>query len=330
MTTPQRQDRLRLRPARSTADDVLAASTCPASSRSSPAATPASGWRRRARSRRRRATSSCPRGGRGTRAGGARGHRRRRGRTSSTSATWTACAPSPSASSPPGARVDFVINNAGDHGLPGDARRARAGRRSSPPTTSATSRWSTCSGRRSPRTAAPASSRCPRAATSRSPIRWDDVHFEHGYDKWEAYGQAKTANVLFAVAPRRARQGRRRARVRGAPRRHPDPAAAPPAARGDGRAPAGSTRRATARRRSSRRREQGAATAGVGGHLAAARRHGRRLLRGLRHRRARRAPRTRPRGVAPYAVDPDEAARLWAVSAELTGVDALAASGSEV
>ncbi|MER6943240.1 SDR family NAD(P)-dependent oxidoreductase [Nonomuraea sp. NPDC000554] len=33
----------------------------------------------------------------------------------------------------------------------------------------------------------------------RSGIRWDDVHFEHGYDKWEAYGQAKTANVLFAV-----------------------------------------------------------------------------------------------------------------------------------
>ncbi|WP_329459678.1 SDR family NAD(P)-dependent oxidoreductase [Streptomyces sp. NBC_01497] len=33
----------------------------------------------------------------------------------------------------------------------------------------------------------------------RSPIRWDDIHFERDYDKWEAYGQAKTANVLFAV-----------------------------------------------------------------------------------------------------------------------------------
>jgi NAD(P)-dependent dehydrogenase (short-subunit alcohol dehydrogenase family) len=30
-------------------------------------------------------------------------------------------------------------------------------------------------------------------------IRWDDVQFEHGYDRWQAYGQAKTANVLFAV-----------------------------------------------------------------------------------------------------------------------------------
>jgi NAD(P)-dependent dehydrogenase (short-subunit alcohol dehydrogenase family) len=32
-----------------------------------------------------------------------------------------------------------------------------------------------------------------------SPIRWDDMHFERGYDKWQAYGQSKTANVLFAV-----------------------------------------------------------------------------------------------------------------------------------
>ncbi|MET7574984.1 SDR family NAD(P)-dependent oxidoreductase [Streptomyces sp. NPDC005492] len=33
-----------------------------------------------------------------------------------------------------------------------------------------------------------------------SDIRWDDIHFEHGpYDKWAAYGQAKTANMLFAV-----------------------------------------------------------------------------------------------------------------------------------
>jgi NAD(P)-dependent dehydrogenase (short-subunit alcohol dehydrogenase family) len=32
-----------------------------------------------------------------------------------------------------------------------------------------------------------------------SPIRWDDIHFEQGYDKWQAYGQSKTANVLFAV-----------------------------------------------------------------------------------------------------------------------------------
>ncbi|RLE24177.1 MAG: oxidoreductase [Actinobacteria bacterium] len=32
-----------------------------------------------------------------------------------------------------------------------------------------------------------------------SPIRWDDPQFESDYDKWIAYGQAKTANSLFAV-----------------------------------------------------------------------------------------------------------------------------------
>ena len=33
----------------------------------------------------------------------------------------------------------------------------------------------------------------------RSAIRWNDIHFATGYDKWEAYGQSKTANVLFAL-----------------------------------------------------------------------------------------------------------------------------------
>ena len=33
-----------------------------------------------------------------------------------------------------------------------------------------------------------------------SGIRWEDVHFTaEPYDKWQAYGQAKTANALFAV-----------------------------------------------------------------------------------------------------------------------------------
>ncbi|GAB5348529.1 oxidoreductase [Alteriqipengyuania sp. 357] len=33
-----------------------------------------------------------------------------------------------------------------------------------------------------------------------SDIRWDDPHWNEGeYDKWQAYGQAKTANALFAV-----------------------------------------------------------------------------------------------------------------------------------
>lgn len=32
-----------------------------------------------------------------------------------------------------------------------------------------------------------------------SPIRFQDINFDAGYDKWRAYGQAKTANALFAV-----------------------------------------------------------------------------------------------------------------------------------
>jgi NAD(P)-dependent dehydrogenase (short-subunit alcohol dehydrogenase family) len=32
-----------------------------------------------------------------------------------------------------------------------------------------------------------------------SDVRWDDPGFTTGYDKWQAYGQSKTANVLFAV-----------------------------------------------------------------------------------------------------------------------------------
>ncbi|MEU5669276.1 SDR family NAD(P)-dependent oxidoreductase [Micromonospora sp. NPDC047753] len=38
-------------------------------------------------------------------------------------------------------------------------------------------------------------------ASGRDPawrIRWDDVQFARGYDKWEAYTQSKLANILFA------------------------------------------------------------------------------------------------------------------------------------
>ena len=39
------------------------------------------------------------------------------------------------------------------------------------------------------------------AAHKLSDIRWDDIQFQGGgYDKWQAYGQAKTANALFANA----------------------------------------------------------------------------------------------------------------------------------
>jgi len=38
------------------------------------------------------------------------------------------------------------------------------------------------------------------SAHLRSDVHFDDIHFEHRpYDEWSAYGQSKTANVLFAV-----------------------------------------------------------------------------------------------------------------------------------
>jgi NAD(P)-dependent dehydrogenase (short-subunit alcohol dehydrogenase family) len=33
-----------------------------------------------------------------------------------------------------------------------------------------------------------------------SAIRWNDLHFASEYDKWQAYGQSKTADSLFAIA----------------------------------------------------------------------------------------------------------------------------------
>jgi NAD(P)-dependent dehydrogenase (short-subunit alcohol dehydrogenase family) len=47
-------------------------------------------------------------------------------------------------------------------------------------------------------TAAPAA-RVVAVASGRGEIRWADVHFRDGYDKWAAYAQSKHANLLFAV-----------------------------------------------------------------------------------------------------------------------------------
>ncbi len=52
-----------------------------------------------------------------------------------------------------------------------------------------------------PALAAAGGARVVAVASGRDPqarIRWDDVHFTAGYDKWAAYGQSKLANVLFA------------------------------------------------------------------------------------------------------------------------------------
>ena len=90
---------------------------------------------------------------------------------------------------------------------------------------------------------------------------------------------------------------------------------------------AGSTRTATPPTRF-KTPEQGAATAAWAATSPQLDGHGRRLLRGLRRRRADRR-RLGPRGSGAstrYATDPEAAARLWTLSAELTGVDAFAAA----
>ncbi|MEU8116735.1 oxidoreductase [Micromonospora sp. NPDC048947] len=52
-----------------------------------------------------------------------------------------------------------------------------------------------------PALTAPDTARVVSVASGRNPawcIRWDDVQFQRGYDKWEAYTQSKLANILFA------------------------------------------------------------------------------------------------------------------------------------
>jgi NAD(P)-dependent dehydrogenase (short-subunit alcohol dehydrogenase family) len=154
-----------------------------------------------------------------------------------------------------------------------------------------------------------------------SAIRWDDVMFEHGYDKWQAYGQAKTANSLFAVQLDALGRG---AGVR-AFTLHPGGIRTPlqrhlphdeQVALGliDEAGNPIFDRLKTV--------EQGAATQvwaatspqldGLGGvYLEDCDVAGLRTSDGLG-----------AKGVYGYAVDPEQAARLWALSAELTGVNA--------
>ena len=163
----------------------------------------------------------------------------------------------------------------------------------------------------------------------RSPIRWDDMFFEGGtYEKWAAYGQAKTANSLFAVQLDKlgADVGVRAFAV------HPGGILTPLQRflpqeemqamgwideNGDPRP--GITFKTT---------EQGAATSvwaatspqleGMGGVYCEDC--------DIAEQVPDDAGEDVRSGVRGYAVDPEEAARLWDVSAELTGVNAFTVS----
>jgi NAD(P)-dependent dehydrogenase (short-subunit alcohol dehydrogenase family) len=150
-------------------------------------------------------------------------------------------------------------------------------------------------------------------------IRWDDVQFTRGYDRWQAYGQSKTANVLFALHLDRLG---RDAGVR-AFSLHPGSILTPlqrHLAKEEMVAAGWIDENGRLLDPTFKTPQQGAATqvwAATSPQLEG--------MGGLYCEDCEVAPlahRDGDPGVRRHAVDPDEAARLWALSAELTGVNA--------
>jgi NAD(P)-dependent dehydrogenase (short-subunit alcohol dehydrogenase family) len=156
-----------------------------------------------------------------------------------------------------------------------------------------------------------------------SAMRWDDVMFTHDdYDKWEAYGQSKTANSLFAVQlDLLARESGVRAFSL-----HPGgiPTPLQRHLRQEEKVALGLlTEDGVAVLDRFKTPAQGAATqvwAATSPQLADL---GGVYLEDCDVAGIRTSHEMMAKGVYPYAVDPDEAARLWSLSAELTGVNAL-------
>ncbi|MGW5263038.1 SDR family NAD(P)-dependent oxidoreductase [Microbispora sp. NPDC004025] len=152
-----------------------------------------------------------------------------------------------------------------------------------------------------------------------SGIRWNDIHFRDGYDKWLAYGQSKTANILFAVHldALGAAAGIRAFSL------HPGSILTPlqrhiPRAEqvalgwiSPGGTPAEDFKTP----------EQGAATTVWAATSPLLEGHGGVYCEDCDVAEVATGDTAGGR-VAPWAVDPGEAARLWDLSAELTGVDA--------
>lgn len=154
-----------------------------------------------------------------------------------------------------------------------------------------------------------------------SPIRWDDVQFTGAYDKWLAYGQSKTANALFAA----------HFDVLGAPHGvrafslHPGKIATPlqrHLTREEMMAQGWVDENGTFIDPTFKTPEQGAAT-----QVWTATSRQLDGLGGLYCEDCNIAPITtgnEETGVRPHAIDPEQAARLWHLSAQLTGADAFA------
>ena len=149
-------------------------------------------------------------------------------------------------------------------------------------------------------------------------MRWDDPHFVSGYDKWQAYGQSKTANALFALQlDRFGRQTGVRAFSL-----HPGSILTPlqrHLPRQEMVAAGWIDERGELTDASFKTIEQGAATqiwAATSPQL-----DGRGGLYCMDCDVAPLADDASKPGVRPHAIDPAEAARLWTLSAELTGVD---------
>ncbi|GAB3163032.1 SDR family NAD(P)-dependent oxidoreductase [Amycolatopsis stemonae] len=151
------------------------------------------------------------------------------------------------------------------------------------------------------------------------PVRFDDLDFRRGYDKWLAYGQAKTANVLFAVQLDKLARDVRAFAV------HPgriltdlvryldrEELVAAGMLDADGQV-TGEVKTP----------EQGAATQVWAATSAQLDGLGGVYLEDCDIAEPAPADGTRT-GVKDYAIDPAFAERLWTVSAELTGVDAFA------
>ncbi|MFE2745746.1 SDR family NAD(P)-dependent oxidoreductase [Streptomyces scopuliridis] len=158
-----------------------------------------------------------------------------------------------------------------------------------------------------------------------SPIRWDDMWFANGYDKWQAYGQAKTANALFAVELDALG---RDAGVR-AFAVHPGGILTPlqrHLPKEEMVAAGWIDEEGNAVNPAFKTLEQGAATqvwAATSPRLAGA---GGVYCEDCDIAEPASDDASVPGGVRAYATDPEQARRLWRLSAELTGVNAFAAT----